>query len=237
MTSRLRARRAALSGALLALVLPLAACGGDDSGADSDEPTAQEVLAEAKQKFDDAESVRLTLSTDSEPTSGDAVLGADGTLTQQPAFEGEVKVLLAGFTADVPVVSVDDKVYAKLPLTPRYTQIDPAEYGAPDPADFADTEAGVSALLTRLEGVEKGKDVREGGKILSTYTGTLSGDLVKPIIPSASAKGSYDTTVGIDRDGYISTLEVTGEFFSGGGDETYQLSLDDYGRSVTITKP
>jgi lipoprotein LprG len=132
---------------------------------------------------------------------------------------------------------VDDKVYAKLPLTPRYTQIDPAEYGAPDPADFADTEAGVSALLTRMEGVEEGEDVREGSKVLSTYSGTLSGDLVKPIIPSASAEGTYQTRVGIDQDGYISTLEVTGEFFSGGGDETYQLSLDDYGRSVTVKKP
>ena len=34
----------------------------------------------------------------------------------------------------MPVVAVDGKVYAQLPLTTGYQDIDPAEYGAPDPA-------------------------------------------------------------------------------------------------------
>lgn len=225
-----------LLGVVLAVLLPLAGCGGD-GGSGTREEKPGDVLATAKQKFDDARSVHLTLATDSSPTSGNAVLGADGTLTQQPAFEGSVKVLLSGFTADVPVTSVGGKVYAKLPLTPRYTEIDPAEYGAPDPADFADPDAGVSALLTRLKDVQQGGRSRDGKKILTTYRGTLTGTLVKPIIPSASASGSYATEVGIDQDGYISTIEVTGEFFSGGGDETYRLALDDYDRAVTIKKP
>lgn len=226
-----------LLGVVLALLLPLTACGGDDGGAGTKEQRPADVLAAAKQKFDDARSVHLTLATDAQPTTGNAVLGADGTLTQQPAFEGSVKVLLSGFTADVPVTSVDGKVYAKLPLTPRYTEIDPAEYSAPDPADFADPDAGVSALLTRMDHVQKGARTREGAKILTTYRGTLPGKLVKPIIPSASAKDTYATEVGIDQDGYISTIEVTGEFFSGGGDETYRLALDGYDKAVTIKKP
>jgi lipoprotein LprG len=221
---------------LLALV-SMSACGGDGSSSGTKEEKPADVLAQAKQQFDDAKSVHLTLATDSKPTSGDAVLGADGTLTQQPAFEGSVKVLLSGFTADVPVTSVDGKVYAKLPLTPSYTEIDPADYSAPDPADFVDPDAGVSALLTRMQGVEKGEQARRGSRILTTYTGTLAGKLVKPIIPSAAAGDTYATEVGIDQDGYIRTIEVTGEFFSGGGDETYRLGLDEYGESVTITKP
>ncbi|HET9501206.1 MAG TPA: LppX_LprAFG lipoprotein [Marmoricola sp.] len=231
----MRTRLLPLVAVLLALA-SMTACGGDGGSATKQEKPS-DVLAQAKQKFDDARSVHLTLATDSTPTKGNAVLGADGTLTQQPAFEGSVKVLLSGFTADVPVTSVDGKVYAKLPLTPSYTQIDPAEYSAPDPADFADPDAGVSALLTQMQGVEKGAKSRKGSQILTTFTGTLPGKLVKPIIPSASAADTYATEVGIDDKGNIATIEVTGEFFSGGGDETYRLTFDDYGKSVTVTKP
>ncbi len=223
-------------GVLVTLTLSLSACGGDDepakSGADP-----QAVMTEAKQHFDDASSVHFTMATDSEPTSGDAVLGANGTLTHQPAFEGEVKVLLSGFNADVPIIAVDDKVYAKLPLSPAYATIDPGEYGAPDPSDFADPETGLSGLLLQMDDLEETGTVREGKQVLTTYTGTLSGDLVSPIIPSADEDSTYEAVIGIDSDGRIATLKVTGDFFSGSGDVTYNLVFDDYDKNVTISAP
>jgi lipoprotein LprG len=228
-------RTLALIGVVLSLFLPLAACGG------SDEPprdtSVRDVLALAKKQFDDARSVRLTLSTDATPKSGDAVLGAEGTLTHQPAFEGKVTVVLGGFNADVPVVSVDGKVFAKLPLTPKYVPIDPTEYGAPDPSDFADPDKGISGLLLRLEGAKRTGQKRVGDQVLTTYAGTLSGDLVEPIIPSADPGGTYRTSVGIDGDGRIVTLQVTGDFFAHDGDVTYDLALDDYGKNVEISAP
>lgn len=228
-------RRAAALSVVLALLVPLTGCGGSD-GATKGKST-HDVLVLAKEKFDSAKSVHLVLSTNDTPTKGDAVLGADGTLTHQPAFEGKVTVVLGGFNADVPVVSVDDKVYAKLPLTPKYVTIDPAEYGAPNPADFADPDKGISGLLLQLEGAEKAGQKREGDRVLTTYTGTLSGQYVKPIIPSASESGSYRTTVGIDQDGRISTLEISGGFFAHDGDVTYDVRFTDYGKSVKISAP
>lgn len=229
-------RRAATTLTLaLALLLVPTGCGG--SGSSGNGKPAKEVLAAAKKKFDEASSVHLLLSTKSRPSGGDAVLGADGTLTHQPAFEGKVTVVLAGFDAAVPVISVDGKVYAKLPLTPRYVPIDPAEYGAPDPSDFADPAAGVSGLLLRMEGAKESGRTRDGDQVLTTYTGTLRGDLVEPIIPSAEAKSSYRTVVGIDEQGRIATLSVTGKFFSGADKVTYDLAFDRYGKDVTVTKP
>ena len=228
-------RTAALTGVVLALLLPLTACGG------SEEPTegksTHEVLALAKKKFDAAKSVHLTLSTDDTPTEGDAVLGANGTLTHQPAFDGKVTVVLGGFNAEVPVISVGDKVYAKLPLTPKYVPIDPTEYGSPDPADFADPASGISELLLELDGAKKDGEKRVGGEVLTTYTGTLPGTLVDPIIPSADKAGTYQTAVGIDQAGRIATLRVTGSFFAHDGDVTYDLAFDDYDKSVTISAP
>jgi lipoprotein LprG len=230
-----RPRSVAAAGVVLALALPLTGCGSSDKP--SKGATAGEVLAAAKKNFDHAASVHLKLSTDSKPSSGDAVLGADGTLTHQPAFKGQVTVVLSGFNADVPIVSVDGKVYAKLPLTPKYSTIDPSEYGAPDPADFADTHKGISGLLLEMKDVAEDGTERDGKQVLTRYSGTLAGALVAPIIPSADSGSSYDAEIGIDQDDRIVTLEVTGEFFAGGGDETYRLQFDDYDKSVKITAP
>jgi lipoprotein LprG len=228
-------RRTAALSVVLALLLPLGACGGSSSPTKG--KSAHDVLALAKQKFDDAKSVHLHLATADKPTKGDAVLGADGTLTHQPAFEGKVTVVLGGFNAEVPVISIADKVYAKLPLTPAYVPIDPSEYGSPNPSDFADPSKGISGLLLELEGTKAAGEKRAGDQVLSTYTGTLTGDLVKPIIPSADKSRSYDTTVGIDPDGRLTTLRIKGDFFAHDGDVTYDVDFADYGKSVKISAP
>ena len=152
-------------------------------------------------------------------------------------LRGEVTVQLSGFNADVPIVSVDGKVYAKLPLTPKYATIDPAEYSAPDPADFADPDKGISGLLLKMEGLTEEGTAREGKQVRTRFSGTLDGSLVAPIIPSADDAGSYDATVGVDQDDRMVTLEVTGEFFAGGGDDTYRIEFDDYDKRVKITAP
>ena len=228
-------RRAVAVLAALLLSLLLAGCGGSDD--ETPEQTPAQVMEQAKKHFDEAASVRISLSTDSTPSSGNGVLSATGTVTRDPAFEGDVKVILNGLTATVPVTSVGGKVYAQLPLQTKYSVIDPAEYGAPDPADFADPENGLSALLTRMEGLEKGKETRSGDQVLTSYTGTVPGAAVKRIIPSADAESEYDTTVGVDEDGRAATVKVTGTFFSGTSDTTYDVKFDRYGKDVEITPP
>lgn len=219
------------------LLVTAAGCGSGDGGSKTSAGDVQKVLTEAKSQFDKASSVRFTMATGSTPSSGNAVLGANGTLTHQPAFKGDVKVLFSGFNTSIPVVSVNGKVYAKLPLTPSYSTIDPSEYGAPDPADFADPAQGISGLLLKLHGAKQSGQKRDGKVVVTTYSGTLPGSLVAPIIPSADDSGTYKTVVGIDGDGRITTLSVTGDFFSGSGDVTYDLTFYDYGKNVTITKP
>lgn len=225
--------------AFLAAVLLLAGCGGSDSEGDAaDEPTPAEVMAQAKTLFDEAQSVHLELSTDSTPEPGsNGVLGASGDVSSAPAFAGDVKVVLAGVTATVPVVSVDGKVYAKLPLTTGYEPITPSDFGAPDPADFADPETGLSSLLTQIEDLEEGEETRSGEQILTGYSGTLPGEAVQSVIPSASAEETYETEVGVDDEGYAATVQVTGVFFDSTQDVTYDLEFSKYGQDVEITAP
>lgn len=231
-------RRTAFAAAgAVALMLALAGCGNDsekDAGS-SEDPSA--ALAAAKKNFDEASSVHFTMATKSKPTKGDAVLGAEGTLTHQPAFEGSVKALYLGITADIPLIAVDGKVFANIPFSGGFEEINPAEYSAPDPATFADPEVGISGLLTKLEDVENTGEKRQGRLVVTTYAGTLPGSLVAPIIPSADDAGTYRTVVGIDEDGRIATLQVTGDFFEGSGEVTYDLAFDEYDKSVTISAP
>jgi len=227
----------ALALVAFALVAPLLLAGCGQSKDKADEKTPAEVMEQAKKHFDDASSVHMALSTDSVPPSGDGVLGATGDVTHDPAFKGDVKVLFQGFPAELPVTAVGGKVYAKLPFSAKTAVIDPADYGVPDPADFADPEKGLSSLLTQLDGLEKGKDTRSGDQILTTYTGTLPGAAVKEIIPSASAKETYETAIGVDEKGYAITVKITGIFFSAGKDVTYNVKFSDYGKGVKITAP
>jgi lipoprotein LprG len=223
-----------LVAAVASAALLLSGCGGS---AQAKEKTPAEAMRAAKKHFDQSSSVHIALSTDSTPTSGNGVLGATGDVTRAPAFQGDVKVVLGGLTATVPVTSVGGKVYAKLPLQTKFTVIDPTEYGAPDPADFADPRTGLSGLLTKLEGLKRQGQTRSGERILTTYAGTLPGAAVKRIIPSADAAKRYATRVGVDEKGYARTVRVTGGFFSGGDPVTYDVRFDGYGKGVKIAPP
>jgi lipoprotein LprG len=230
---RSRTSLAAL-GTAVVLLASLTGCGG---GSGSSESPAK-ALAEAKATMDQASSWHMVLSTDATP-SGDAVLKADGVGTHDPAaWKGSVDVMDTGFRATVPLVAVDGKVYAKIPLGPPiYTTIDPAEYNAPDPAGFMDPDSGLSALLTKLEDARSTGTARAGSQVVTTYGGTLAGADVQKIIPSADAKGTYATTVNIDKRHEVTSVTVKGPFFEGSGDVTYTLDVDDYGQDVKITAP
>jgi lipoprotein LprG len=195
------------------------------------------VMTTAKKKFDDASSVHIALSTQSTPSKGNGVLGATGDVTHDPAFEGNVKVVLGGLTATVPITATGGKVYAKLPLQTKYAVIKPSEYGAPDPASFADPDKGLSSLLTQIDGLKKGKQSRDGDQILTTYTGTLPGDVVKQIIPSADSGSTYKTKVGVDAKGYATKVSITGPFFADGKDVTYDVAFSKYDKGVKISAP
>ena len=53
-------------------------------------------------------------------------------------------------------------VWAQLPLTTGYQDIDPADYNAPDPAGFIAGETGFPGLLPATTDVTEGKSVRGG---------------------------------------------------------------------------
>ncbi|QNN53004.1 LppX_LprAFG lipoprotein [Nocardioides mesophilus] len=220
----------ALLGVLLAA--PLAACSGSQAQAQSPEET----LASAKAALDETSGVRLSLQVDNLPRGVNGLVSAEGVATHDPAFDGTIKVA-AAVTADAAVIAVDGKVYAMLPFTQKYVEIDPSDYSAPDPADLMSTEDGLSSLLTSAEDVEQGNEVRDGEDVLTTYTGTLAGDLVAAIIPTASPDGQFDVTFTLDDSDRVTEILMTGPFYPAAADVSYTVDLEDYGVKKEITAP
>jgi lipoprotein LprG len=229
-----RRTRAALAIAALVAPLVLASCSGASG---SPEKTPEEHLAAAKKQLDDTSGVHISLSTDKLPTGVNGLLSADGVGTHDPAFDGSIKVAASGITADADVVAVEGVVYAKLPFTTKFVDIDPADYSAPDPADLMSSEGGLSSLMTAAEGVEAGDEVRDGVVVLTKYTGTVPGGAVAAIIPSASADADFDATFTLDDSDRLDEVVLTGPFYPGADEVTYTVGFDQYGTDKDIQAP
>ena len=219
----------------VALALGVTAC-GSKSASDLGDPAT--VLKTAQQKLEDTSGVTLTLTTEDLPDGVQGVQGASGTVTDAPAFDGTLTAVISAGSFPVPIKAVDGKVYAQIPLTLGWSEVDPGDYGAPDPAQLISADQGIPAILAATTDVKKGDDVR-GGKdnkeVLTTYTGTVPESAAAHLIPGAT--GTFDATYGITPDGELRTASLTGAFYSGKPDMTYTLTVDDYGTSKDITAP
>ncbi|HEU4811876.1 MAG TPA: LppX_LprAFG lipoprotein [Nocardioides sp.] len=237
MLTRSPARSRRIAALLLAAVtgLALSSCSNDDGGPSA---SPEDVMAQAKQQLDDTSGVNMSLSTSDLPADVQGIEEATGTATHAPAFDGTITVVLSGQAFDVPVIAVDGTVYAQVPLTPGWQDIDPSDYGAPDPAMLMDTEKGFSSLLPATTGLESGQSVRGGennDEILTEYTGTVPGDVVKNVIPSAT--GDFDATYTVSEDGELRQATLTGVFYPDSDSMTYTISFDDYGTEKEISAP
>jgi lipoprotein LprG len=229
-------RRTVLA-AVAAMVL-LAGCTGSSDDDKSPEQTPEQALAAAKKTLDETSGVRFSLDSDGVDAGTNALLSADGVLTDAPAFDGKIVVQIAGLKPEVPVISVDGQVYAQLPLTTGWQSIDPSDYGAPDPAALMSPDHGLSSMLTATTDVTKGKTVRggEGNKeILTSYEGTVPAASAKVIVPTVA--GDVDATYTLTADDELRQAVLTGDFYGTGQTETYTVTVDDYGTQKDIKAP
>lgn len=227
-------RRAAVA---LSLVVALGACSGKDAS-DAASSTPAETLAAAADTLSSTEGVELDLSTKALPDGVSGITRASGTVTSAPAFEGDLTVMYGGINAQVPVIAVDGKVFAKLPFTPAYDEVDPAEYGAPDPSTLISPDSGFPALLEETADPVKGEEVRGGAnnsEVLTTYSGTVAGSAMTAIIPSAT--GDFDVEWQVADSGELRSAEFTGVFYPDSEAMTYTVTFDKYGTSQEIVAP
>ncbi|MHB8185450.1 MAG: LppX_LprAFG lipoprotein [Dermatophilaceae bacterium] len=244
---RLRHRGTRAVALALVMAAALTACSGADTPAEARKLTAAEQLAAAKAKADAATSMHLTLRSSGIPETANGVLGADGSGTHAPAFKGTLDARIGGFAAKVEVVAIDKLLYLKLPFTTEFTQTDPKEFSAPNPALLFSTDGGITSLMTATTNPAEGKPTRAGADVLKTITGKLSGGSVVKLLNFGDGTKTFDVTYGItDPGGELRTVTLVGPFFQGAtstpaistaATSTYVLTLDRYGAPVEISKP
>lgn len=218
--------------------LVLTSCSGGDDSPVGDGTSPEQVMELAKTTLDETSGVMVDLSTDNLPAGVTGITDAAGTGTHAPAFDGTITVVLSGNSFDVPVVAVDGKVYAQLPLTPGWQDVDPGEYGAPDPAQLMSTDSGFSSLLPATTDLQQGDSVRGGAdnsEILTEFTGSVPDTAVQNVIPSAS--GDFAATYTISADGELRQATLTGVFYPDSDEMTYTIGFDDYGTQKEIVAP
>ena len=221
---------------LVLLAVATVACGcGRGSSSGEDPATA---LKSAQRRLEATSGVVMQITTSDLPDGVQGLKSASGTVTDAPAYDGTLGVVTQIGSVSVPIVSVDGKVYAKIPLTLGWSEVDPADYGAPDPAQLLSPTLGVPAVLAATTDPKSGKSVRGGSdhkEVLSVYTGSVPGSAVASIIPGAS--GTFQATYQLTSDDELRQVSLTGDFYSGHPANTYTLVLTGYGTTEDVTAP
>ena len=220
-----------------AVALGASACTGGEEQAKAKGQTPAELLSSARAKLESSPSVSFTLESANLPGKAVGISGAKGTgRFTPPSFKGTLNATINGATGTVDVIAVEKQVWMKF-FTPGYNPIDPADYGAPNPAQLFDTKTGITSLVDRTQGVQKEGTVRDGADVLATVKGSLPGSAVADLLVVGDRKATFDVSYGItDRGGELRRVVLTGPFYQG-ATSTYTLRLKRLDQPVEITRP
>lgn len=222
--------------AVLAAALASSGC-TDDKAPAAREPAPAEQLAAARVKLEQSKGVDFALESAGLPGKAAGVSAAKGVgVFTPPGFKGTLKATVGGVTGSVDVIAVEQDVYMKF-FTPGYNKIDPAQFGAPNPAQFFNTQTGITSLVGKTTSPAKGERTRDGADVLDTFTGKVPGDAVADLFVVGDRSGTFDITYGITDPGKeLRTVVLRGPFYAG-STSTYTLRLKQLENPVAITRP
>ena len=222
--------------AMLGVALLASACtGGEEAEARGQTPA--ELLAAGRASLEKSPSVAFTLESQGLPGKAVGISAAEGTgKFDPPAFAGTLNATVKGVTGKVDVIAVEQDVFMKF-FTPDYHQIDPTDYGAPNPAQLFDTETGITSLVDKTTGLAKDSQVRDGADVLATVKGTVPGSAVADLLVVGDRAGTFEITYGITTPGQeLRKVVLEGPFYAG-ATSTYTLRLKRLDQAVDIARP
>ena len=92
-------------------------------------------------------------------------------------------------------------------------------------------------VLVETTGLKEGAKSRAGKEVLTTITGAIPGTVVRAILPSADVKASFPVTYRLTEDNELRDASISGPFYPGVADVTYDISVTTSSEPVSITLP
>ncbi len=226
-------KRWVLAGFALAGAVVVTACGSNPTPV-----AARTLLGDARQTVNQAPAVHFDLASHDLPSTGTILEGGQGDLSRPDQLQGTFLVALDGLPANVGLIEVGGRFYAKLPFARGYKLTNPATFGIGDPARLLDPGAGVSRLLTEAADPKVLGERRLSGELVEQISATVAGTDVADFLPDANQAAPVRLIFDIDPASHqVRLVEATGPFASASQTSTYAVTLTRYGERVTIATP
>jgi lipoprotein LprG len=238
MQTRRRIRVQSLSALLAAIgtaTVLVAGCSSSSTGTSTPLPDPATLLKESSQATDALQSVNLNITVTGK-IEGLPVKSLTGDLTNVPAVaaQGKASVTLAGSALDIDFVVINKDLYAA--LTPnKWIDFGPAA-DIYDPSAILNPATGLANVLANFSNPKSEATETINGVQTVRVTGNVSADAVNKIAPqmAATATSAVPGTAWIDPAGNHELVQVKLEPTPG---NSLQMTLADWGKPVTVTKP
>jgi lipoprotein LprG len=231
-----RPRLAVLVSMLTAVLTATVLVAGCSSGKENNAPLpeAAPLLSDSQKTTAAEQSVHLLLSVDGEIKEL-PIASLTGDLTQTPAVaaKGKVDIIFLGQKLEgVEFVVIDGSLWGA--ITPGSWQDFGPAVDIYDVSAILNPQTGLANLLANFS--DPKADGRENINGVDTVrvTGTVSADAVNKIAPQIRATGPVPGTAWIQEEGDHQLIQAKLEPTPG---NSVQMTLSDWGKPVTVTKP
>ncbi|HEV7583368.1 MAG TPA: LppX_LprAFG lipoprotein [Mycobacterium sp.] len=228
--------RRRLTAVLVSLTLATAAIAGCSSGSKNSGGPLPDATTLVKQSADttkNVKSVHLVLSTQGK-IPGLPIKQLTGDLTTVPstAASGNAQLSMAGSDIDANFVVYDSVLYAT--LTPNKWSDFGKASDVYDVSVLLSPDAGLGNVLANFTNAKaEGRETINGQPTIK-ISGNVTADAVNKIIPSMNATQPVPATVWIQESGDHQLVQANLQKSEG---NSVQITLSDWGKPVTVTKP
>ena len=224
--------RIAVLMSLFAAVLLIAGCSSSTTS-DAPLPDAASLIKNSEQTTRAQKSVHLELTVTGKIAEL-PVSSVSGDLTNVPAVAAQGKASIVAFGQtfkDVDFVIVDGNLYGA--LTPgSFTNFGPAS-DIYDASKILNPDVGLANVLANFSAAKaEGRETINGVGTVKV-SGTVTADVVNGFA-QVGAKGTVPATAWIKEDGDHDLVQAKLDPSAG---NSVQMTLSDWGKSVTVTKP
>jgi lipoprotein LprG len=231
----MHSRLIAIFAALFAAVALVAGCSKSSDDSSKELPDAATLLQQSSETTKSQTSVHLGLTVQGEIKEL-PIESLEGDLTNAPAVaaQGKANLLFLGQKLDdVGFVVADGNLYATLTTGGAYQDFGPA-VDIYDMSAILNPDTGLANVLANFSDPKAdGRETINGVETVR-ITGNISADAVNKIAPQIGATGPVPGTAWIAEEGNHELMQAK---MDPGPGNSVTMTLSDWGKPVTVTKP